>query len=174
MNKILKIFLKKPTYLNDDEKRLKPIEKVVFKYVVDDYPYYETAFMDNTFWEYLTVKNAHSLLRLPIEITQGLNNIKVNPKFLSRITSFKDKTFSIMSVRARTILVVKNIDFKLLNSYKVIARANKRAMFIHKDYPKLKLTPRGIILAKLKSHDPYTLQNRDSKTLQNMDETILF
>lgn len=153
----------------------KPLEKIIFKYIIDDYPYYETSIVENVIWEYMTIQNSHTIVRRPTKINQGLTNLIVNPKFLSRIHSFEDKTLPRMKIiKSRKLLSVKDVNLESIDKSIMTARIEINSRFTHKDYFKLRVRPHGMALSKLVNHDPFTLSNRDEKTLSDMDGSIIF
>lgn len=62
----------------------------------------------------------------------------------------------------------------ILNSNHVYIRLSQKLKSYDKNYFRYTITPHMIKLIRLKTHDPYTLENRDMLTLSNMDgEKIL-
>ena len=146
--------------------------KKIFKYIVDDFPYYESVFVDNTIWEYMTVKKAHSILRVPIKLDESLAQLNIKPTVEIRINSFKDNTISEMKAKIHVEKrVEKKAKIETIVKLKVLkSGTERRTKLKHEDYSKLRVIPHKLILEELGSHDQYTLQNRDELTLQDMDE----
>ncbi len=131
MNKILKIIIKK---------------NPIFKYVVEDYPFYEGLFFHSTDFHKMNVLNTRYFLRQRLYINQGNADLIYNPRYLLRLKSD-------IEIPSPELLI--NPRFKLKSELKFYT------CNVLKAYIKLNL--------RLKTHDPYSLENRDSLSLSNMD-----
>ena len=147
--------------------------RIIFKYVVDDFPMVKTSFVDNTTWEYMDVLRAHFVRRIPTKIDEGVTDIKVKYRMNCR-PHFVDSTLSEMHTKPHVNRRLKTV-FEVTDNYKVLRiRRDIESIMNHVDYSKLKFVPHGVILEKLGSHDQFTLGNRDSLTLKDMDEETVF
>lgn len=154
MNKILKIIIKSDP---------------IFRYVVEDYPFYEGIFFHLTDFYTMKILNAHYLLRRSLGINQGKTQNFYN--IMSRL-----KLAAIIDLKSTKIKIYTRFSKKSkanlneFNHSKVYIRLNLRLKTNHRDYSKNTVNLHTVKLIRLKTHDPYALENRDMLTLGNMDE----
>ena len=68
MEKVFKIIIKNPT----------------FKYVIYDYPYYETALFENVTWNFMNINDSHTKMRQQLIIPQGIVGLTYTPTIRAR------------------------------------------------------------------------------------------
>lgn len=157
MNKILKIYIK-----NDP----------IFKYVVEDYPFYEGIFFHAT--DYLKMNVLHTHYTLRNRINMGNQTVGISENLRSSL-HFKPQILGMS-----TIL---NVDIKSklksrisLDDYqksKFELRCAIRVQMRDKTCFKSSATAHLIKMTKLKTHDPFILRNRDAMRLSAMDGEII-
>ena len=119
--------------------------RIIFKYVVDDFPMVKTSFVDNTTWEYMDVLRAHFVRRIPTKIDEGVTDIKVKYRMNCR-PHFVDSTLSEMHTKPHVNRRLKTV-FEVTDNYKVLRiRRDIESIMNHVDYSKLKFVPHGVML----------------------------
>lgn len=157
MNKILKIYIK-----NDP----------IFKYVVEDYPFYEGIFFHATDYSKMEVLHTHYTFRNRINMSSQTINISENlrlslhlkPRILEMSTVLNAVIKSNLKSRVR---------FKDYQKSKFKLRCAIRVQMRDKTCFKGNATAHLIKMAKLKTHDPFILRNRDIMKLGDMDGEII-
>lgn len=158
MNKILKIIVK---------------HDPIFKYVVEDYPFYEGLFFHLVDFHNMNILNAHYLLRQRLSINSGKPDFFYISKYIIHLTPqfYVSPAEFLTKPKFRIKFKTK---FYILNTSKIHARSKLRLKMHDKNYSKSTVNLHMIKLTKLQTHDPYTLENRDTLTLADMDgEKIL-
>ena len=153
MNKILKIIIKKDP---------------IFKYIVEDYPFYEGIFFHSKDFHNMNILNTHYLLRSHLAINKGNVEFFCKPKYLLHLK------LNIHSLSPKLLINPKSkvktkAKFHVTNDNKVYIRLNQRLKMNNKSSFKVTINPHLIKLIRLKTHDPFILENRDMLTLSNMD-----
>ncbi len=157
MNKILKIYIK-----NDP----------IFKYVVEDYPFYEGIFFHATDYSKMEVLHTHYTFRNRINMSSQTINISENlrlslhlkPRILEMSTVLNAVIKSNLKSRVR---------FKDYQKSKFKLRCAIRVQMRDKTCFKGNATAHLIKMTKLKTHDPFILRNRDIMKLGDMDGEII-
>ncbi len=157
MNKILKIYIK-----NDP----------IFKYVVEDYPFYEGIFFHATDYSKMEVLHTHYTFRNRINMSSQTINISENlrlslhlkPRILEMPTVLNAVIKSNLKSRVR---------FKDYQKSKFKLRCAIRVQMRDKTCFKGNATAHLIKMTKLKTHDPFILRNRDIMKLGDMDGEII-
>lgn len=153
MNKILKIIIKK---------------NPIFKYVVEDYPFYEGLFFHSIDFHKMNVLNTRYLLRQRLYISQGNADLIYNPRYLLRLKSDIEIPSPELLINPRFKLK-SELKFYTCNVLKAYIKLNLRLKMNDKNYSKSTANLHLIKFTRLKTHDPYSLENRDSLSLSNMD-----
>lgn len=158
MNKILKIIIKSDP---------------IFKYIVEDYPFYEGAFFHSKDFYKINILNSHYLLKQRLKINKGSAGFFYIPKYLMHLVLNINPSSPKFLVNPKSKIKTK-IKVYILNNNHLYMRLSQKLKSYDKNYLKYTITPHMIKLIRLKTHDPYTLENRDMLTLSNMDgEKIL-
>ncbi len=153
MNKILKIIIKK---------------NPIFKYVVEDYPFYEGLFFHSIDFHKMNVLNTRYLLRQRLYISQGNADLIYNPRYLLRLKSGIEISSPELLINPKFKLKSK-VKVYISNVSKSYIKLNLRMKMNDKNYSKSTANLHLIKFTRLKTHDPYSLENRDSLSLANMD-----
>lgn len=158
MNKILKIIVK---------------HDPIFKYIVEDYPFYEGIFFHSIDYQRMNIIKTHYLLRQNLNINEGKPEFLFKPKYLMRlipkINIYPPKLLTNPKFRMKS-----RAKFYIFNLSKNYIHLNLRLKMNDKNYSKSTVNLHMIKLTRLKTHDPYTLENRDTLRLSAMDgEKIL-
>ena len=157
MNKILKIYIK-----NDP----------IFKYVVEDYPFYEGIFFHAKDYLKMNVLHTHYTLRNRINMgnqTVGISeNLRSSLHFKPRILEMPTVLNAIIKSNLKSKITLKDYQksrFKL--------RLGVRIQMMDKTCFKGNATAHLIKMTRLKTHDPFILRNRDAMRLSDMDGEII-
>lgn len=157
MNKVLKILMKSDP---------------IFKYIVEDYPFYEGAFFHSKDFHKMKILNSHYLLKQRLKINKGNAEFFYIPKYLMHLVLDINSSPKLL-INPKSKIKTK-IKVYILNNNHLYMRLSQKLKSYDKNYFKYTITPHMIKLTRLKTHDPYTLENRDMLTLSNMDgEKIL-
>ncbi len=157
MNKIFKIYIK-----NDP----------IFKYVVEEYPFYEGIFFHVTDYSKMEVLHTHYLLRSRINMDSQTINISEILRSSLHLKSQILEMPTVLNVAAKANLKLK-IAIEDYQKSKAKARYAMRVQMRDKTYFKGSATAHLIKMAKLKTHDPFILRNRDIIKLGDMDGEII-
>ena len=157
MNKILKIYIK-----NDP----------IFKYVVEDYPFYEGIFFHVTDYSEMHVLHTHYTFRNYVNMSNQTINISEN---LRSSLHLKPRILEIPTVLNATIKsnLKSKSAFKDYQKSKFKTRCAIRVQMQDKTCFKGNATAHLIKMTKLKTHDPFILRNRDIMKLGDMDGEIM-
>ena len=157
MNKIFKIYIK---------------NNPIFKYVVEDYPFYEGIFFHCQDYFRIYVTSAHYLLRNRINMgNQTLNisqKLKSNLHFKLRISETPIVLGLVIKLKLKSSISLKDDQkskFKLYSKMRV--QMKDKTCF--KDNSEAHL----IKMTKLKIHDPFILRSRDVMKLSDIDGKII-
>ena len=155
MNKILKIIIKKDP---------------IFKYIVEDYPFYEGIFFHSKDFHNMNILNTHYLLRSHLAINKGNAEFFCKPKYLLHLNLSIHSPSPKLLINPKSKVKIKaKTNFYIINDNKVYIRLNQRLKMNDKNHSKVTINPHLIKLIRLKTHDPFILENRDMLTLSNMD-----
>lgn len=157
MNKILKIYVK-----NDP----------IFKYVVEDYPFYEGIFFHAT--DYLKMNVLHTHYTFRNRINMGNQAIDIS-EFLRSSLHFKPQILemsTVLNAAVKSNLKSKTA-FKDYQKSKAKVCYAMRVQMRDKTCFKSSATAHLIRMTKLKTHDPFILRNRDAMRLDDMDGEII-
>ncbi len=158
MNKILKIIIK---------------QNPIFKYIVEDYPFYEGIFFHSKDFHNMNILNTHYLLRSHLAINKGDAEFFCKPKYLLHLNLSIHSPSPKLLINPKSKVKIK-AKIHVTNDNKVNIRLNQRIKMNDKNHSKVTINPHLIKLIRLKTHDPFILENRDMMTLSNMDgEKIL-
>ena len=158
MNKILKIIIK---------------QNPIFKYIVEDYPFYEGIFFHSKNFHNMNILNTHYLLRSHLAINKGDAEFFCKPKYLLHLNLSIHSPSPKLLINPKSKVKTK-AKIHVTNNNKVNIRLNQRIKMNDKNHSKVTINPHLIKLIRLKTHDPFILENRDMMTLSNMDgEKIL-
>ena len=157
MNKILKIYIK---------------NNPIFKYVVEDYPFYEGIFFHVTDCSKMDVLHTHYTFRN--RINMGSQTINISQKLKSNL-HFK---LRISETPIVLDLVIKSnlksrARFKDYQKSRFKLRLGVRVQMRDKTCFKSSATAHLIKMTKLKIHDPFILRSRDVMKLSDMDGEII-
>ncbi len=157
MNKILKIYIK-----NDP----------IFKYVVEDYPFYEGIFFHVTDYSEMHVLHTHYTFRNYVNMSSQTINISEN---LRSSLHLKPRILEMPTVLNAAIKsnLKSSVRFKYYQKSKFKARCGIRVQMRDKTCFKSSATVHLIRMTKLKTHDPFILRNRDAMRLSDMDGEII-
>ena len=157
MNKILKIYVKKDQ---------------IFKYVVEDYPFYEGMFFHVTDYSKMEVLHTHYLLRNRINMDSQTINISEN---LRSSLHLKSRIFGMPTVLNAAIKsnLKSRVRFKDYQKSKAKVCYAMRVQMRDKTCFKSSATAHLIRMTNLKTHDPFILRNRDAMRLDDMDGEII-
>ncbi len=153
MNKVLKIIIKSDP---------------IFKYIVEDYPFYEGAFFHSKDFYKMNILNFHYLLKQRLKINKGSAGFFYVPKYLMHLVLDINPSYLNLLINLKSKVKTKTKVY-ILNNNHVYMRLSQKFKSYDKNYFKYTITPHMIKLTRLKTHDPYTLENRDMLTLSNMD-----
>lgn len=157
MNKILKIYIK-----NDP----------IFKYVVEDYPFYEGIFFHAT--DYLKMNVLHIHYTFRNRINMGNQAIDIS-EILRSSLHFKPQILEMSTVLNAAIKsnLKSKTAFKDYQKSKAKVCYAMRVQMRDKTCFKSSATAHLIRMTKLKTHDPFILRNRDAMRLDDMDGEII-
>ncbi len=157
MNKILKIYIK-----NDP----------IFKYVVEDYPFYEGIFFHATDYSKMEVLHTHYTFRNHINMSSQTINVSEN---LRSSLHLKPRILEMPTVLNADIKskLKSNISLKDYQESKFKLHSKMRVQMRDKTYSKSITQAHLIKMTKLKTHDPFILRNRDVMKLSDMDGEII-
>lgn len=157
MNKILKIYIK-----NDP----------VFKYVVEDYPFYEGIFFHATDYSKMEVLHTHYTFRNRINMgSQTINiseNLSSSLHLKSRISEMPTVLNAVIKSKLKSRI---SLDDYQKSKFKL--HSKMRVQMKDKTCFKSSATAHLIKMTKLKTHDPFILRNRDIMKLSDMDGEII-
>lgn len=157
MNKILKIYIK-----NDP----------IFKYVVEDYPFYEGIFFHATDYSKMEVLHTHYTFRNRINMgsqTVGIyENLRSSLHLKPRILEMPTVLNAVIKSNLKSII---SLDDYQKSKFKL--RCAIRVQMRDKTCFKSSATAHLIKMTKLKTHDPFILRNRDIMKLSDMDGEII-
>ena len=157
MNKILKIYIK-----NDP----------IFKYVVEDYPFYEGIFFHVTDYSKMEVLHTHYTFRNHINMSSQTINISKNLKLSLHLKPRILEMPTVLNAAIKSNLKSK-ITLKDYQKSKFKLRCAIRVQMRDKTCFKSSATAHLIKMTKLKTHDPFILRNRDDMRLSDMDGEII-
>ena len=157
MNKILKIYIK-----NDP----------IFKYVVEDYPFYEGIFFHVTDYSKMEILHTHYLLRNRINMDSQTINISENLRSSLHLTSRILGMPTVLNATIKSNLKSKTA-LKDYQKSKFKIYSKMRIQMRDKTYSKSITQAHLIKMTKLKTHDPFILRNRDVMKLSDMDGEIM-
>lgn len=158
MNKIFKVVIK-----NDP----------IFKYIVEDYPFYEGIFFHSVDFYSMNILKTHYLLRRNLLINMGEINNLYRQKYKLRLDTNIDIKPAQIKINIKSLVKLRP-QISIINSLKTNLKSQLKLSIKHRDYSKSTVNIHMIKLLRLKTHDPYALENRDLLTLSNMDgEKIL-
>ena len=157
MNKILKIYIK-----NDP----------VFKYVVEDYPFYEGIFFHATDYSKMEVLHTHYTFRNRINMGNQVINISENLRSSLRLKSRILEMPTVLNVVIKSNLKSK-ITLKDYQKSRFKLRLGVCVQMRDKTCFKSSATAHLIKMTKLKTHDPFILRNRGVMNLSDMDGEII-
>lgn len=157
MNKIFKIYIK-----NDP----------VFKYVVEDYPFYEGIFFHATDYSKMEVLHTHYTLRNRINMGNQTINISENLRSSLHLKSQILEMPTVLNATIKSNLKSKAA-FKDYQKSKFKIHSKMRIQMRDKTYSKSVSQAHLIKMTKLKTHDPFILRNRDIMKLSDMDGEII-
>ena len=157
MNKILKIHVKKDP---------------IFKYVVEDYPFYEGIFFHAT--DYLNMNVLHTHYTFRNRTNMGNQTINISEILRSNL-HFKPQILqmpTVLNAAIKSNLKSKTV-FKDYQKSKAKVCYAMRVQMRDKTCFKSSATAHLIRMTKLKIHDPFILRNLDAMRLDNMDGEII-
>ena len=157
MNKILKIYIK-----NDP----------IFKYVVEDYPFYEGIFFHATDYSKMEVLHTHYTFRNRINMGNQVINISENLRSSLRLKSRILEMPTVLNVVIKSNLKSK-ITLKDYQKSRFKLRLGVCVQMRDKTCFKSSATAHLIKMTKLKTHDPFILRNRGVMNLSDMDGEII-
>ncbi|MBQ6144036.1 MAG: hypothetical protein IJI84_06150 [Clostridia bacterium] len=157
MNKILKIYIK-----NDP----------VFKYVVEDYPFYEGIFFHVTDYSEMHVLHTHYTFRNRINMGNQVINISENLRSSLHLKPRMLEMPTVLNVVIKSNLKSK-ITLKDYQKSRFKLRLGVCVQMRDKTCFKSSATAHLIRMTKLKTHDPFILRNRDAMRLSDMDGEII-
>lgn len=158
MNKVLKIIIKSDP---------------IFKYIVEDYPFYEGIFFHSKDFHKMNILNSHYLLKQRLKINKGSAEFLYVPKYLMHLVLNINLSSPKLLINPKYKIKTKTKVY-IMNNNHVYIRLSQKFKSYNKNYFRYTINPHMIKLIRLKTHDPYTLENRDMLTLSNMDgEKIL-
>ena len=158
MNKILKIIVK---------------HDPIFKYIVEDYPFYEGIFFHSIDYQRMNIIKTHYLLRQKLNINEGKLQFLCNRKYFMRLIP-KINIYPPKFLINPKFRIKSRAKFYIFNLSKNYIHLNLRLKMNDKNYSKSTVNLHMIKLTRLKTHDPYTLESRDTLSLSAMDgEKIL-
>ncbi len=157
MNKILKIYIK-----NDP----------VFKYVVEDYPFYEGIFFHATDYLKMNVLHTHYTFRNRVNMSSQTINISENLRSSLHLKSQILEMPTILNVDIKSKLKSR-ISLDDYQKSKFKSHCKMRIQMRDKTYSKSISQAHLIKMTKLKTHDPFILRNRDVMKLGDMDGEIM-
>lgn len=140
----------------------------IFKYIVDDYPFYEGLYFHSVDYHKMKILSSHCLLRQKLSTNQGGTHLFCSPKYCIHTSA----RFNSSQIKFQIIPKFKlklQTKFHDLNNSKFIFRFTQRLTMHEKTYSKDSVKLHMIKTVKLKTHDLYTLENRDNLTLSEMD-----
>lgn len=157
MNKILKIYVKKDP---------------VFKYVVEDYPFYEGIIFHAI--DYLRMNVLHTRYTFRNRVNMGNQTINIS-KILRSNLHFKPQILQMPTVLNAAIKsnLKSKTAFKDYQKSKAKVCYAIRVQMRDKTCFKSSATAHLIRMTKLKIHDPFILRNRDAMRLDDMDGEII-
>ena len=157
MNKILKIYIK-----NDP----------IFKYVVEDYPFYEGIFFHATDYSKMEVLHTHYTFRNRINMSSQTINISENLRLSLHLKPRILEMSTVLNAFIKSNLKSR-VRFKDYQKSKFKLRCAIRVQMRDKTCFKGNATAHLIKMTKLKTHDPFILRNRDIMKLGDMDGEII-
>lgn len=116
----------------------------------------------------MNILNAHYFLRQKLVINQEIFLNSYIPKFNLRLASAIDLGRVYLRINPKFRLK-RNINFNISSASKLRLKLNLRLNIKEVDYQKSKINIHIMKLTRLKTHDPYTLENRDMLSLESMD-----
>lgn len=157
MNKILKIYVKKDP---------------VFKYVVEDYSFYEGIIFHAI--DYLNMNVLHTRYTFRNRVNMGNQTINIS-KILRSNLHFKPQILQMPTVLNAAIKsnLKSRVRFKDYQKSKFKLRCAIRVQMRDKTCFKGNATAHLIKMTKLKTHDPFILRNRDIMKFGDMDGEII-
>jgi len=153
MNKILKI-----TFKHDP----------IFKYIVEDFPFYEGIFFYSKDFHNMSILKAHYFLREKLSINQEIFLNSYILKCKLRLASTLGLGHLCFKINPKCELK-RSINFNILDAYKLQLKLSLRLNAKDLNYYRSKVNIHMMKLVRLKTHDPYTLENRDMLSLKSMD-----
>ena len=157
MNKILKIYIK-----NDP----------IFKYVVEDYPFYEGIFFHVTDYSEMHVLHTHYTFRNYVNMSNQTINISENLRsslhLKPRILEMPTVLNAVIKSNLKSKITLKDYQkskFKLHSKMCIQMRDTTYSKSISQAHL--------IKMTKLKTHDQFILRNRDVMKLSDMDGEIM-
>ena len=157
MNKIFKIYIK---------------NNPIFKYVVEDYPFYEGIFFHVTDCSKMDVLHTHYTFRNRINMGSQTINISENLNSSLHLKSRISETPIVLDLVIK-LKLKSSISLKDDQKSKFKLYSKMRVQMKDKTCFKSSATAHLIKMTKLKTHDPFILRNRDVMKLSDMDGEII-
>ena len=157
MNKILKIYIK---------------NNPIFKYVVEDYPFYEGIFFHVTDCSKMDVLHTHYTFRNRINMGSQTINISENLNSSLHLKSRISETPIVLDLVIK-LKLKSSISLKDDQKSKFKLYSKMRVQMKDKTCFKSSATAHLIKMTKLKTHDPFILRNRDVMKLSDIDGKII-
>lgn len=153
MNKILKITFK---------------QDPIFKYIVEDFPFYEGIFFYSEDFHNMNILKTHYLLRQKLILNREIFKNFCVPKLKLRLAPTIDlgKVYLQINLKFR---LKRSINFNISSASKLQLKLSLRLNAKDVNYHSSKVNIHMMKLIRLKTHDPYTLENRDILLLESMD-----
>ena len=157
MNKIFKIHIK---------------HNPVFKYVVEDYPFYDGMFFHAIDYLEMNVLYTHYTFRNRINMGSQTINISGNLRSSLHFKSQILEMTTVLNAAIKSNLKSKTA-FKDYQKSKFKLHSKMRVQMRDKTCFKSIVAAHLIKMTKLKTHDPFILRNRDVMKLSDMDGEIM-
>ena len=121
----------------------------------------------------MAILNFHYILRINLAIDKGNTEFFCKSKYLMHLIFSITSPPPKLSINSKSKVKTK-ANLYLFNILKTNIKLNLRLKIQDKNYSKSTINLHMIKLILLKTHDPYTIENRDMLKLSNMDgEKIL-
>ena len=116
----------------------------------------------------MNILNTHYLLRSHLAINKGDAEFFCKPKYLLHLNLSIHSPSPKLLINPKSKVKTK-AKIHVTNDNKVNIHSNQRLKMNDKNHSKVTINPHLIKLIRLKTHDPFILENRDMLTLSNMD-----